>query len=410
MNKTLGSEIEYLFSPQAIREQCRKIFELSLRNKTHFTIDLEQIEPTAHYVQQIIQQNYPDLNIPYHSRWNHFKAGSIDRLKILNNALEELSFEEQTKAKIELVITSVLLDAGAGHQWKYVEKNQKNVFSRSEGLAIASFALFMDGFFSHNKNMPMRVDSQRLQKITLAELEGALQVKPNNQLEGLEGRLKLLQNLGKIIEKKDTYFESFSENRLGNLCCYFLRNADNKKISAVKILRALQDSLGDIWPGRVTLNETNMGDTWLYQPLGTGTEQYVPFHKLSQWLTYSLIEPLEDYGLSITDLNNLTGLAEYRNGGLMIDKGIITLKDKSLFNETHTPKDDIIVEWRALTISLLDLLGEAITKLLNTDLNAMPLVNILEGGTWHAGRKAALEKRPETGSPPFKIKSDGTVF
>ena len=45
----------------------------------------------------------------------------------------------------------------------------------------------------------------------------------------------------------------------------------------------------------------------------------MPLHKLSQWLAYSLIEPLQRAGIAVTDIDGLTGLAEYRNGGLFID-------------------------------------------------------------------------------------------
>jgi len=49
----------------------------------------------------------------------------------------------------------------------------------------------------------------------------------------------------------------------------------------------------------------------------------VPFHKLSQWLAYSLIEPLEAAGIAVDGLGDLTALAEYRNGGLLVDLGVI---------------------------------------------------------------------------------------
>jgi hypothetical protein len=45
----------------------------------------------------------------------------------------------------------------------------------------------------------------------------------------------------------------------------------------------------------------------------------MPFHKLSQWLTYSLLEPFEWAGVPVHGLDALTGLPEYRNGGLLLD-------------------------------------------------------------------------------------------
>ena len=56
----------------------------------------------------------------------------------------------------------------------------------------------------------------------------------------------------------------------------------------------------------------------------------MPFHKLSQWLVYSLIEPLAAAGFNVTAIDGLTGLAEYRNGGLFIDSGVIVARDPDL--------------------------------------------------------------------------------
>ena len=57
------------------------------------------------------------------------------------------------------------------------------------------------------------------------------------------------------------------------------------------------------------------------------TSGLVPLHKLSQWLAYSLIEPLQQAGFTVADIDGLTGLAEYRNGGLFLDTGVLVLRD-----------------------------------------------------------------------------------
>ena len=86
----------------------------------------------------------------------------------------------------------------------------------------------------------------------------------------------------------------------------------------------------------------------------------VPFHKLSQWLVYSLIEPLADAGFHITDIDGLTGLAEYRNGGLFLDCGVLELRDPGLAQRPLDPFGEPVVEWRALTVILLDRLAERV--------------------------------------------------
>ena len=45
-------------------------------------------------------------------------------------------------AMIDLTVVSVLLDAGAGPDWKYVEPATGQTFTRSEGLGVASFHAF----------------------------------------------------------------------------------------------------------------------------------------------------------------------------------------------------------------------------------------------------------------------------
>jgi uncharacterized protein DUF1688 len=131
----------------------------------------------------------------------------------------------------------------------------------------------------------------------------------------------------------------------------------------------------------------------------------VPFHKLSQWLVYSLIEPLRDAGLTVVGVERLTGLAEYRNGGLFIDTGVLVPRREWAAGVPHGVGDEIVVEWRALTVVLLDRLAPLVRACLGADL---PLASILEGGTWAAGRRLADERR--RGAAPVGVESDGTVM
>jgi hypothetical protein len=62
------------------------------------------------------------------------------------------------------------------------------------------------------------------------------------------------------------------------------------------ILETLLDALGSDMAARPSLGGVPLGDCWPHPALmGNRPEDgYVPLHKLSQWLTYSLIEPLEN--------------------------------------------------------------------------------------------------------------------
>lgn len=401
------NDIELLFSPETIRKRCGEIFARTQEGQTHFQLHLEKLTEVTRYVANVTLENYPNLNIPFHSRWNHFNVGGYDRCRELNQALSKFSLYEQARSKLDLVVVSVLLDAGAGPAWRYQEAKTKKEWTRSEGLAVASLRMFFAGVFSSDANFPMRVDAEKLCSIQKEDLQKGFQVSDANPLVGLEGRTALLQNLGHALLSNKKLFDG-KHIRVGNILDYFLEQFPTRQLPAVRVLRTVQEGFGPIWPERLHLNGINIGDVWHYAPLGQGVASLVPFHKLSQWLTYSLFEPLLDAGLHITQTEALTGLAEYRNGGLMLDSGLITLKNPKDAHKTHLVNSELIVEWRALTICLLDLLGNKVAEMLGKKPQEFPLPRVLEGGTWWAGRKLAQQNRG--GLPPFQIESDGTVF
>ena len=145
----------------------------------------------------------------------------------------------------------------------------------------------------------------------------------------------------------------------------------------------------------------------------------------------------------------LTGLPEYRNGGLLVDTGLLTLKEKdarrgiAAYKDNATVKgqpnmevvplfstdDDVIVEWRAITVGFLDdLLIEVNGMLGLSGGDKLSLAQMLEAGSWkvshnypksscvavltclQGGRELAEVSRPNTKEPPIMIMSDGTVF
>jgi len=402
MNKNNYTEkdLDFLLSPLAIRQSAEAIFDLTKNGKTHFIYHPEKFNSVVEYVIDVIKENYPSLEIPFHSRWGHFRVGGINRVADIDEKLKSVDALEKARTKLDLVITSVLLDAGAGAEWKFNEKSSGKSFNRSEGLGVASFYLFMSGALSHDGSL--KATAEGLQNLSKEKLSEAFQVSPANPLIGVEGRLSLLKNLGATVAQKKDLFPG---GRPGSLVDY-LNNRYGKTFTGPQLLRAVLDGLGEIWPGRVRVAGVNLGDIWPYEKVPGGL---AAFHKLSQWMTYSLCEPLMEAGFTITDVDKLTGLAEYRNGGLLLDLGLITMTDSKDLDVAHRPESEVLIEWRGLTIALLDRIGAEVQKKLNKSATEFPLAKVLEGGTWWAGRKAAKALRADS-SPPLKIDSDGTVF
>jgi hypothetical protein len=181
-------------------------------------------------------------------------------------------------------------------------------------------------------------------------------------------------------------------------------------VQAEELLGLLLNRLGQIWPSPNRIGNAPLGDCWRHpQVEGEGLSRgWMPFHKLSQWLAYSLLEAMGRSGIAVVEGSALTGLPEYRNGGLMIDTGILVFKDAQAPQRSYTVDDPLVVEWRALTVALLEEVAAAVRLELGLDARALPLACVLEGGTWAAGRRLATQRRG--GEAPINLRLTGTVF
>jgi hypothetical protein len=401
--------IEYLRSPHAVRERSCAVLQHVLDGRSAiFTVDLGRLGVAVRLTREAIESAYSvPLRIPFHSRVNHFKVGGRDRLRELEGRFG--SALDRARAITDLVVTSVLLDAGAGADWHYVEAGSNIEVGRSEGLALASYHCFASGTFSSDPARPYQADAVGLSRVTSDVLGQAFQVRPDNPLVGLEGRAALLRKLGAALAEAPSGFAR--QARIGGLCDALMAQADAQgRLPAERILPIVLEALGSIWPPRTQRFGVELGDVWAHPGAGgtDGTAGLVPLHKLSQWLSYSLIYPLATVGIEVVEADALTGLAEYRNGGLFIDTGVIVPRDPGVFTEAHAASSELVVEWRALTVALLDRLAVDLRRELGLAAARLPLGKVLEGGTWAAGRKLAADRR--RGAPPFTVHSDGTLF
>ena len=399
-----------LLSAAAVRDRAHRMLALG-DHLPNFQVDLGRLDATAELVIDTTRAAYPTLDIPFHSRWRHFDIDGFDYWGEIEQAMVWPSAKERARAAFDLAIVSVLLDAGAGPRWHYRYPVSGERIRRSEGLALASLVMFRDCEFSMWPSRPLRADASILTEFTEAKLVRGFQVSDGNPLRGVSGRADLLRRLGRTTMAAPEIFGREDTPRPGGLFDHFVSLADGGRIAAPVILGELLTHLGPIWPSRLTLGGIALGDCWKHSALKTEDETngLVPLHKLSQWLAYSLIEPLQWGGIEVTGIDGLTGLAEYRNGGLFIDTGVLRLRDPAAAQREHAVDSELVVEWRALTVALLDRLAEILRRRLNMDRETLPLAKILKGGTWAAGRKIAGQLRTD-GGPPLAVISDGRVF
>ena len=401
-----------LLNARAVRERAHLMLATGLDDKLpNFRIQLDRMDGTVDLVLETTRKAYPSFDVPFHSRWRHFVANGDNRWTAIADQTRWPDLATRARAEFDLAIVSVFLDAGAGPSWRYHDPKTGSRVGRSEGLALASLAMFANGVFSANPREPLRVDAEVLANVSVADLARGMQVSDVNPLVGIDGRVDLLRRLGTLVASKPDVFGRLDSPRPGGLFDRLAIQADDLQLPAPTILTELLQQLGPIWPSRLTLGGVALGDCWRHPTLQTAdaTSGFVPLHKLSQWLAYSLIEPLQTSGIGVTDIDGLTGLAEYRNGGLFIDAGVLAFRDAEAAQREHEVASSLVVEWRALTVALLDRVADGLRQRLKRDAASLPLAKVLEGGTWAAGRLLARERRADA-SPPVKIISDGTVF
>ncbi|QLQ80199.1 hypothetical protein HG537_0D02000 [Torulaspora globosa] len=437
---TVGHPAKYFKSIESVRETTSVVYRyVKEKNEgNYFRLDLGCMPKVVEFLCGIIERDYGSEydSIPAHGRWQHINAGGHSRLEDLISEWRQDGVDEIEISRnlVDLILFSVLIDAGAGSMWKYQVNGE--TYSRSEGLAVASFHMFVDGALSDNAvQHPHRVSGQKLKDMTMEEFSRGFQISDANPLSGMEGRLNLIRKLGEALIGNQKIFGP--DARPGAMVDYLYGLCDEKTntIGLPDVWNTLMDGLVDIWPkGRTTVEGQPIGDAWTLDTkiLASGAQglwhdnlldSIVTFHKLTQWLCYSILVPLEAYGhnFNVTNKSLQTGLPEYRNGGLFCDFGVLELKDehrkrglelsKTLQSNdnipTFTAEDGVIVEWRCLTIGLLDELLLMVNQKLGTELS---LPQVIEAGSWKAGREIAAIRRPTTKGPPIELCSDGTVF
>ncbi|HET9639054.1 MAG TPA: DUF1688 family protein [Allosphingosinicella sp.] len=388
--------LQGLLSAAAVRERAHEMLEIALQGGVDgWAVDLGRLDDSADLTAKVTREAYPDLAIPFHARWRHFVAGEP--------RLPDGDRPARARAAFDLVILSVLLDAGTGPGWRFVDPVGGGTFARSEGLAVASQRLIESGALGTGGDALAALDDEILAR--------GFQADDSNPLAGLEGRTALLRRLGAQVVARPDLFGSADSPRPGGLYDVLAARAGGGRLPAPAILETLLEALGPIWADRLVLDGLRLGDCWRHPAIrrDNKTDGLVPLHKLSQWLAYSLIEPLEAAGIEVVDVDGLTGLAEYRNGGLFVDTGVLRLTDPEAAGRAHQVSDPLIVAWRSMTVALLDRMAPLVRMRLGVSAESFPLARMLEGGSWAAGRRIAAELRPG-GGPPFIILSDGTVF
>ena len=221
-----------LLNAGAVRERAHRMLALGLDDRLpNFRVDLGRLDDAVELVLETTRKAYPSLDVPFHSRWRHFVIDGDDRwAAVADRDRLARSRAPRARAEFDLAIVSVLLDAGAGPPWRYRDPVTGAAIGRSEGLALASLAMFARGAFSADP--PTRCGSMptRCANFDVADLARGFQVSDDNPLVGLDGRADLLRRLGRLVAAKPEIFGSNDTPRPGGLFDHLAALARRRKL------------------------------------------------------------------------------------------------------------------------------------------------------------------------------------
>lgn len=356
-------------SLEEVRKKSKVLYEHVASSKSmNWELNLENMENVKEHILKLIERDYNNTLalIPPHSRLRHHPFIN----EFITTLRDKYKNDECVKRGVlDMLVISCLLDASAGDKWSYKNSEGRRI-GRSEGIAQAVQDMYLAGLFND------------LQGITLENLEKGFQVTDSNPMNGLENRLLILHKLFHELENNPL----FSSTKRPSAFIDQKQNVDLWE-------DVVMNGFAKVYPKK---------DEWMHH----GLNLQVPFFKLQQWLAYTLQDALHTFSSNndITQIG-LTALPEYRNGGLFIDHQVLVPKEpfSSAFCRLE---DDIVIEWRACTITLCDMLLEMVEEVHF----GITLAQLLEAGTWKAGREMAALIRPTTKSSPIPLQLDGTIF
>lgn len=386
----------------AIRERARQLLQRARDGQSRwFRVDDDASATTADAVVSCVRGRHP----PLHSVWRAVEAGGLNRRGQLDALMGGLPIPSKAHALVDFTTIAVLLGGMPARGWRYTEAASGRAFEGDQGLAVAALHAFAGGLFSGDPQRPLQADSTGLRALVHDHLAAAFQVTEANPLPALAERATLLRRLGEVMSEQPEVFGDFG--RPGGLFDMIVtpfghgipHTAD---VAAHNILSQVLVSLSQLWPAGGSIGNFPLGDCWRHEAVrGEGpTDGWMPLHERGQWLAYSLLEPFEWAGVKVRDVDLLTALPDPATCGLLLDTGWLRLRDADMAQEHWRPKDEIVVEWRALTVALMDELGSTLRERLRLDASHQPLARLL-GSAQAAGRAQA--ERLRAGRPALLV-------
>ena len=204
-------------------------------------------------------------------------------------------------------------------------------------------------------------------------------------------RRQRLEQLAEGLEKAPDVFGI--EGRFGNLLDPLLATASRSTpadgttvplaggggLAVQTVVDTPAPVIDPIVASTVSIGGRLCGDVWRH-PLAWAEDrsrELVPFHALLLALTLDLVEPLQEAGAPIGDLDELPVPAGRALAGQILQLGLVRPRHAAVARLRHPPGSDIVIELRALAVALADRLVDRLRAELGRTVHDMPVVRIV---------------------------------
>lgn len=397
-----------------VRERCAQLLARARAGgSAWFEIREEAAVTTVNEVVTAARARYPRRPIPIRSLWRHLEAGGADPRGDVHRLMAGQPGTAWTQARIDLAVVSWLLALPGAPDWTYTEPSSGRVLAGEAALAVATLHAFHAGLFSSDPERPLQADALGLRAVVTDRLAQALQVHDAPRRSELSRRVIRLRRLGELMAQQPEVFGA--QGRPSGVFDLIItpyghgvpHTAD---VDAHDILSQLLTCLSGLWPSGSQIGGVPLGDCWPHPAVQADgpTNGWVPFHTTLQDLTSSLLEPFLWGGAQVHGINSLTAPADRCHATLLLDTGLLRLREPHSTGVEWSTRDEIVVEWRALTLALMDEIAPRVCASLKQSVTQLPMGCILQAGTVAAGQ--ALTQRLRGGQPVLKVAADTDFF
>ena len=284
----------------AVRERCALVLRLGRDGRSpHFTLDARSLAGRRRLRRRgdarELSRSAHSLSQPLAA---FFAPAASTAGQGSRSASPATTRSSARASAVDLATVSVLLDAGAGDAWRYREA-ATGLHLRALGGARGRQPRHVCAPADFPAMPTSRCGSTVAAWISLSarRWRATFRSTPDNPLVGLRARAALLRRLGARARSDGRTCSAARPRGPGNIVDHLLGRRRRERRGAGACSTLLLD--GVVADLAVRTGDRRRPARRCRPPSGgrcadDATDGIVPFHKLSQWLTYSLIEPLED--------------------------------------------------------------------------------------------------------------------